>query len=194
MFGPWLTPENTQFGPSGISVPSASSTQSVGVPSTWNAPSERRCARRGRWSVSECDVPLCSRSGATTVTCPTVAHTSASSEIPGASTPSSLETRILKPSCLSVTKPQLLRERADHAPGVAEVAKMARGAVDRRHLDRRHTITSPQSLEQEIGLELVTVPGRLDPLRQGPCECPESGLGVPDRLAANPRRDAGRQP
>ena len=45
-------------------------TQSVGVPSTWNAPSGRRVARSGRCSVSECDVPLCSRSGATTVTSP----------------------------------------------------------------------------------------------------------------------------
>src|SRR5258705_10292320 len=42
MFGPWFTPEITQFGPWGISAPRASSTQSVGVPSTWKPPSERR--------------------------------------------------------------------------------------------------------------------------------------------------------
>ena len=46
----------------------ASITQSVGVPSICQAPSGRRAGRSGRCSVSEWEVPLCSRSGATTVT------------------------------------------------------------------------------------------------------------------------------
>ena len=68
MFGPWLIPENTKSGRSGISACIASITQSVGVPSTCHAPSGRRCGRSGRCSVREWLVPLCSRSGATTVT------------------------------------------------------------------------------------------------------------------------------
>src|SRR2546425_9119765 len=55
-------PEITKSGFSGLSMPMASNTQSVGVPSTWKAPSGRRVARKGRCNVRECDVPLCSRS------------------------------------------------------------------------------------------------------------------------------------
>ena len=69
-------------------------TQSVGVPSICQAPSGRRAGRSGRCSVSECEVPLCSRSGATTVTFPTSRQTSASSASPGARMPSSLVTRM----------------------------------------------------------------------------------------------------
>src|SRR5262245_44449730 len=94
MLGPWLTPENTKSGRSGNKAPSASSTQSVGVPSTWYDPSGRRAGRRGRCIVRLWEVPLCSRSGAMTVTSPTVWHTSASRERPGARIPSSLETRM----------------------------------------------------------------------------------------------------
>src|SRR3954469_14420150 len=94
MLGPWLTPENTKSGRSGMSACSASMTQSVGVPSICQAPSGRRVGRSGRCKVSECEVPLCSRSGATTVTVPTFRHASASKAIPGASMPSSLLTRM----------------------------------------------------------------------------------------------------
>ena len=50
--------------------------RSVGVPSICHAPSGRRAGRSGRCSVSECEVPLCSRSGATTVTLATSRQTS----------------------------------------------------------------------------------------------------------------------
>ena len=72
----------------------ASMAQSVGVPSICHAPSGRRAGRSGRCSVSECEVPLCSRSGATTVTLATSRQTSASSASPGARMPSSLVTRM----------------------------------------------------------------------------------------------------
>src|SRR5512138_2781475 len=94
MLGPWFTPENTKSGRSGMSAWMASITQSVGVPSICQAPSGRRAGRSGRCSVSECDVPLCSRSCATTVTVPTSRQTSASSARPGARTPSSFVTRM----------------------------------------------------------------------------------------------------
>src|SRR4051794_6942656 len=94
MLGPWFTPENTKSGRSGISACMASMTQSVGVPSICQPPSGRRVGRSGRCRVREWEVPLCSRSGATTVTVPTSRHTSASSASPGARMPSSLVTRI----------------------------------------------------------------------------------------------------
>src|ERR1051326_1273843 len=94
MLGPWFTPENTNAGRSGISAPTARRTQSVGVPSTWKAPSWRRWGLSGRCRVSEWAVPLCSRSGATTVTFPTSRQASARSAMPGAWMPSSLLTRM----------------------------------------------------------------------------------------------------
>src|SRR3990172_4635489 len=94
MLGPWLIPENTKSGRGSRSAPNASNTQSVGVPSTWNEPSGRLSGRSGRVSVSEWLVPLCSRSGATTVTVATVRHTSASRARRRARIPSSLLTRM----------------------------------------------------------------------------------------------------
>ncbi len=70
MFGPWFTPDSTRSGRRSRSAPTASATQSVGVPSTWCSPSRTSFARRGKCMVSAWLVALCSRSGATTCTSP----------------------------------------------------------------------------------------------------------------------------
>src|SRR6266487_456487 len=196
MFGPWFTPEITQFGPWGISAPRASSTQSVGVPSTWKPPSERRWARSGRCRVRECDVPLCSRSGATTVTCPTVAHTSASSAIPGARMPSSLETRIRRGVVMSLLHDPagVPGECACHAPGIAPGAEMAARPVDRRNVDGNDPEPGAQGIQQEVRFVLIAIPCRLDALGDLARKGPEPRLRVPHRLPPDARRQRGREP
>src|SRR6185437_59399 len=73
----------------------ASSTQSVGVPSTAKRRGPSCRTRSGRVSVREWLAPLCSCSGATTQTSLLrLCATRSSSLMPGASIPSSLQTRI----------------------------------------------------------------------------------------------------
>ena len=68
--GPVIDAGEDEVGPLGHQRPSASRTQSVGVPSTWKEPSGRRGRPERPVHASGCgEVPLCSRSGATTVTC-----------------------------------------------------------------------------------------------------------------------------
>src|SRR6476469_1666793 len=92
MFWPWLMPLSTKSGRSGISASMASMTQSVGVPSTCHLRSPRRTGRSGWCSVSECDVALCSRSGATTVTSPSGSAAAHRHSMPCARIPSSFVT------------------------------------------------------------------------------------------------------
>ncbi len=99
-----LTPERTRSGsrasPSwppivGMIWRTASMTQSVGVPRTPKRRGPARRSRSGTWSVSECEAPDCSASGATI-------HTSSESAVaircrvwnPGAWIPSSLVKRM----------------------------------------------------------------------------------------------------
>src|SRR5436190_15669718 len=96
MLVPRLTPDRTMSGLRSLSrCLTASSTQSVGVPSTANLVSLTSRARSGRVIDSEWPAPLWLNSGATTQTsldsCPA---TSASASRPGAWMPSSLVTRM----------------------------------------------------------------------------------------------------
>src|SRR6476646_1553970 len=93
MFWPWLMPLSTKSGRSGISASMASMTQSVGVPSTCHLRSPRRTGRSGWCNVRECDVALCSRSGATTVTSPSGSAAAHRHSMPCARIPSSFVTR-----------------------------------------------------------------------------------------------------
>src|SRR3954466_14758901 len=96
MLLPWLMPESTRStGRSLMTCWIASSTQSVGVPSTakWHSPSRRM--RKGRFRVSECPVPLWFISGATTQTSSLSWRAMRSSVLmPVALMPSSLATRM----------------------------------------------------------------------------------------------------
>src|SRR5215510_1810553 len=87
-------PETTMSGRSGRIFVSASSTQSVGVPSTVKRRSPIWRARSGLVSVNECAVALCSEAGATTVTSPTASSALANATIPSAKYPSSFVTNI----------------------------------------------------------------------------------------------------
>ena len=71
--------------------------------------------RRGRCSEMLWLEALCSRSGAQTVTSPSGASASASARSPGASTPSSLLTRIRTPCAVSAPRPG--RNRTSGAEG-----------------------------------------------------------------------------
>src|SRR4030081_420815 len=94
MLAPKLTPETTTSGVKSSSPVTAIWTQSVGVPLTKKKPFGALRTERGRSSVSELEAPGRSRSGATTVTSPSWRSASASSVMPGAKYPSSLDTRI----------------------------------------------------------------------------------------------------
>src|SRR5579864_3947780 len=89
-------PDSTKSGRRSASTAlTASNTQSVGVPSTAKRRLPTLRTRSGLCSVSEWLAPLCSCSGATTQTSRLrLLATRASSFIPGASMPSSLQTRM----------------------------------------------------------------------------------------------------
>src|SRR5690349_1927498 len=93
---PALMPDSISVGRlSRMSTLMASSTQSVGVPSTAYRRTPRRRTRRGRSRVSEWLAPLCSRSGATTQTSRQSPRAILARSLrPGALMPSSLETRM----------------------------------------------------------------------------------------------------
>src|SRR5262245_62064596 len=96
MLPPRLTPDSTRSGRRfGIRWLTASSTQSVGVPSTAKRRVEMRRTCSGRRRVSEWPAPLCSISGATTQTSRESARATFSNTLrPGALMPSSLVTRM----------------------------------------------------------------------------------------------------
>src|SRR3954468_2212894 len=94
MLAPKLTPDTTASGVKSRRPVTAMCTQSVGVPFTKKKPFGARRTESGRSSVREFEAPERSRSGATTVTSPSVFSASASSVMPGAKYPSSFETRI----------------------------------------------------------------------------------------------------
>jgi hypothetical protein len=72
----------------------ASQEQSVGVPSTAYQPGRTARKRSGRWIEIACEAALCSCSGATTTTSPSVSMAATSARSPSAVCPSSFETRI----------------------------------------------------------------------------------------------------
>jgi len=167
MFGPWFTRNDPVGAIRHERAESASSTQSVGVPSTWNAPSDRRCARSGRCSVSECDVPLCSRSERRQSPARRVAHDVASSAMPGASTPSSFETKDAQTVvawCRHVAPRHDTTGVRANARAMRHVVapdtKVTARAIDRRYLDG--TTRSPRAMRRgrKLALVLVAIPRR----------------------------------
>src|SRR5690349_10974814 len=165
---PRLTPDRTRSGRRrGMMWLTATSTQSVGVPSTAKRLGDSRRTWSGRRRVSEWAAPLCSTSGATTQTSRDSERATRSSTLsPGALMPSSLVTRMRAAARSSGPLSMLDHRQAAHmgperrrdddrAVGLLIVLEQRhQGAADgqRRAIERMHVACSLLARRPVAGL------------------------------------------